>query len=141
MRAGQVLEVLCKAAATAEPTERALHGPAWGQLKFMIGYKAARAGVDLREVDPRNTTQECSRCGALVRKALCDRVHACEHCGLTCDRDLNAACVILHRAVGRPADGNVTDCGERRPRNVSANEMTPYLQVRHGSRAVTCSAR
>ena len=43
---------------------RSVNDAAWGKLKLMIGYKAARAGVDLREVDPRNTTQECSRCGA-----------------------------------------------------------------------------
>jgi putative transposase len=106
---------------------RSVNDAAWGKLKFMIGYKAARAGIDLREVDPRNTTQECSRCGALVPKALSERVHACEHCGLTCNRDLNAARVILHRAVGRPAGGNVTGCGERRPRNVSVNENTDPL--------------
>ena len=86
---------------------RSVNDAAWGKLKFMIGYKAARAGVDLLEVDARNTTQECSRCGALVPKSLLERVHACEHCGLRCDRDFNAARVILRRAVGRPVDGNV----------------------------------
>ncbi len=37
----------------------------------------------------------CSRCGILVDKTLSDRVHNCPNCGLSMDRDRNAAINIL----------------------------------------------
>ncbi|MEI7827462.1 MAG: zinc ribbon domain-containing protein, partial [Euryarchaeota archaeon] len=48
--------------------------------------------------DPKNTTQECSRCGTIVRKELRDRVHSCD-CDLVLDRDENAAINILRRGL------------------------------------------
>jgi putative transposase len=60
--------------------------------------KAGEAGSVVVMVDPKNTTQECSRCGALVKKELKDRVHSCE-CGLVLDRDENAAINILRRGL------------------------------------------
>ena len=65
------------------------------------------AGAELIEVDCRYTTQECSDCGELVPKTLAVRRHNCPHCGLSLDRDHNAALVILHRAVVRPKLLNV----------------------------------
>jgi putative transposase len=49
-------------------------------------------------VDPTNTTQTCSRCGALVKKELKDCVHSCT-CGRVLDRDENAAMKILRRGL------------------------------------------
>ena len=54
-------------------------------------YKAESAGVEVRLVNPRNTSQMCSGCGKIVPKELKDRVHCCPHCGLVMDRDLNAS--------------------------------------------------
>ncbi|MGI6504303.1 MAG: zinc ribbon domain-containing protein [Candidatus Methanoculleus thermohydrogenotrophicum] len=28
------------------------------------------------------TSQQCSRCGMIVKKTLSDRAHSCPHCGL-----------------------------------------------------------
>jgi putative transposase len=50
------------------------------------------------EIDPRGTSQRCSRCMTVVKKDLSVRVHQCPVCGLELDRDLNAAINIL--AVG-----------------------------------------
>jgi len=47
--------------------------------------------VEVRLVNPKNTTQICSSCGEVVSKTLADRIHCCPHCGLEVDRDLNAA--------------------------------------------------
>jgi len=55
-------------------------------------------GARLIEVDPRNTSQDCSGCGVKVPKDLADRLHYCSRCGLSIDRDLNAARNILDRA-------------------------------------------
>ena len=79
---------------------------AWGKLiKYTTGklikyttYKAEEAGVEVRLVNPKNTTHMCSSCGKIVPKTLADRIHLCPHCGLEEDRDLNAAKNILCRA-------------------------------------------
>ncbi|MGI6503970.1 MAG: zinc ribbon domain-containing protein [Candidatus Methanoculleus thermohydrogenotrophicum] len=31
------------------------------------------------------TSQQCSRCGMIVKKTLSDRAHSCPHCGLVSD--------------------------------------------------------
>jgi putative transposase len=68
---------------------------AWGQLVTYTAYKAAEAGRRVVLVDPRYTSQMCSRCGRLVAKELGVRIHECPHCGLVLDRDQNAALNIL----------------------------------------------
>jgi putative transposase len=50
-------------------------------------------------VSPRGTSQTCSGCGAYVGKDLSVRVHRCPGCGLTIDRDVNAARNILKRGL------------------------------------------
>ena len=68
---------------------------AWRMLVTVTSYKAASAGSMVVLVDPRNTSKMCSRCGTLVEKSLSDRVHNCPQCGLSMDRDWNAAINIL----------------------------------------------
>ncbi|MCG7844013.1 MAG: transposase, partial [Methanomassiliicoccales archaeon] len=60
-------------------------------------YKAENAGKLFVQVDARNTSQICSRCGTIVPKTLNDRIHDCPHCGLFMGRDHNASLVILER--------------------------------------------
>jgi putative transposase len=67
---------------------------AWNQFTCMTKYKAEEAGRNVVFVNPRNTSKMCSRCGILVEKELSQRTHSCK-CGLTIDRDLNAALNIL----------------------------------------------
>ena len=68
---------------------------AWNMLVTLTSYKAESAGSMVVLVDPRNTSKMCSRCGILVGKTLSDRVHNCPQCGLSMDRDWNAAINIL----------------------------------------------
>lgn len=70
----------------------------WGGFISKLSYKAESAGREVIKVIPHGTTQECSRCGATVRKDLSVRVHNCPHCGLVMDRDQNAANNIDKRA-------------------------------------------
>lgn len=69
----------------------------WGEFISMLTYKAESASRVLEKVPPHGTTQECSRCGNIVKKDLSVRIHACPHCGLVLDRDHNAAINILHK--------------------------------------------
>jgi len=68
---------------------------AWNMLVTLTSYKAENAGSIVVLVDPRNTSKMCSRCGIIVEKTLADRVHNCSQCGLSLDRDWNAAINIL----------------------------------------------
>lgn len=77
-----------------------IHDAAWGALLQILASKAAAAGRQVVQVNPRGTSQECSSCGAPVPKALHVRRHDCPHCGLSLDRDRNAAINILRRAAG-----------------------------------------
>ncbi len=72
----------------------------WGQFQQFIVYKAERAGRQVVLVNPKDTSQRCSRCGELVPKDLDKRVHNCPHCGLVLDRDHNSAIVIFE--AGKP---------------------------------------
>jgi len=71
---------------------------AWYQLQTFTSYKAEWAGKKVMFVNPKNTSQECSNCGIIVKKDLSVRIHNCI-CGLSIDRDLNAAINILNRGI------------------------------------------
>ncbi len=71
----------------------------WGKLMDMCVYKAENAGKYIEFVNPRDTSQLCSRCGAVVKKDLSIRIHSCNNCGLVMDRDLNAALNIREKYI------------------------------------------
>jgi putative transposase len=68
---------------------------AWGQFVRITTDKAACAGRLVAHVDPRYTSQDCSRCRQRVPKTLSQRLHQCPICQLSMDRDQNAAVNIL----------------------------------------------
>jgi putative transposase len=82
---------------------RSAHDVGLGMFRALLDYKAIEAGVELVTVNPRNTSQTCSGCGMIVLKDLSVRIHQCPDCGLTLDRDVNAAWNVLQ--LGR-------SCGE-----------------------------
>ena len=61
--------------------------------------RAARAGIPFVEVPPAGTSQDCSRCGIRVSKALSERVRRSGECALELDRDGNAARNVLSRGL------------------------------------------
>ena len=70
----------------------------WGYLKLQLTHKAAEAGRELILVNPSYTSKTCSNCGFVFENfTLADRWVECE-CGLSMDRDVNAAKNILKRA-------------------------------------------
>lgn len=71
------------------------HDAALGMFRQMLSYKAEEAGTQVIAVRPAHTSQSCSGCGSLVVKILSVRTHHCPDCGLTLDRDVNAALNIL----------------------------------------------
>jgi putative transposase len=85
---------------------KSISDAAWNQLIQYTAYKAECAGRCVRQVNPRNTSKICSRCGEIVEKDLSVRVHDCSSCGLVLDRDHNAAINIL--ALGLQSIGHQT---------------------------------
>ncbi|MCI2430198.1 transposase [Candidatus Acetothermia bacterium] len=79
---------------------KSIHDAGWATLAKMLDYKAANAGSEIRRVDAPHTSQLCSACWCYVPKTLHIREHHCPSCGLVLDRDVNAARVILVRALG-----------------------------------------
>ena len=70
----------------------------WGSFKQRLLSKAANAGRDVVLVNPAYTSRTCSACGAVFEGlTLADRWVNCA-CGLSLDRDHNAAINILKRA-------------------------------------------
>lgn len=74
---------------------KSVHDAGWGLFISMLTYKAEEAGKYAIAVNPYRTSQTCSQCGTIVKKTLDDRQHDCPECGLSMDRDLNAAHNIL----------------------------------------------
>jgi putative transposase len=71
----------------------------WGMLFSMLAYKAEDAGGRVVRVDPAGTSQSCARCGAKDRRSRSGARFSCVHCGHQEDADVNAATVILQRAL------------------------------------------
>jgi putative transposase len=79
---------------------KSLGDAGWGMLRNALTYMAERSEGVTAFVNPRGTSQTCSGCGAYVEKSLSVRVHRCPGCGLTIDRDVNAARNMLKRGLG-----------------------------------------
>ena len=91
-----------------------VHDASWGSFFQMIRYKAANAGKELKEVNPRNTSQTCV-CGEPNKKDLSVRWHQCKVCGLSIHRDICSAQVILKIGLGLSLNSptyQVADCVE-----------------------------
>jgi putative transposase len=91
---------------------RRIHSWSFAQLKGFIGYKAEERGLTVVVVDPRHTSQACSRCGHTARTNRRSRGRfVCQKCGVELHADLNAACNIAtkyHAGGGRAAAGGLS---------------------------------
>jgi putative transposase len=71
----------------------------WSTFRQWLEYFGFKYGKVTIAVPPRNTSQNCSHCGHMVKKSLSTRTHVCPHCGFIEDRDVNAAINILKLAL------------------------------------------
>lgn len=89
---------------------KSIRDAGWSIFREQLSYKAIRHGGILLEVSEAYTTQTCSNCGALPDSrprgiaGLGIREWTCE-CGITHDRDVNAAKNILAAGYRRLAAG------------------------------------
>jgi hypothetical protein len=92
----------------------------WGMLKTYLQYKGQQAGRCVEIVSERNTTRTCNSCKARTGPSGLDmlivRTWVCRECGVTHDRDVNAARNIL--SAGRlppPVSGNESSLSVAEP--------------------------
>lgn len=99
-----------------------LHSWAFAQLGGFLKYKAVLAGVPLVEVDPRNSSRECSQCGHTEKlNRPSQSKFRCRSCNYTTNADTNAAVNLSRRAsVNRPIVARLP---------VSSGGFQPQLQA------------
>lgn len=70
-------------------------------------HSLARAGVRVRRINPRNTSQDCHKCGQQVIHDTKKREVKCQPCQVKLDRDFNAAINIAKKPLpgNRPGGG------------------------------------
>jgi putative transposase len=93
---------------------KSIHDAAWGQFTAMLAYKANLYGRTVIKVDRRfPSSQRCSACGHRDGpKPLQVRTWTCRGCGITHDRDVNAARNILAEGLSVAACGGDVRPGE-----------------------------
>ncbi|KAM3110111.1 RNA-guided endonuclease InsQ/TnpB family protein [Phormidesmis sp. 146-33] len=77
---------------------KSINDASWYQFRVWIEYFGKVFGRITIAVNPQYTSQECSRCGEVVKKSLSTRTHVCQ-CGCVLGRDHNAARNILSRGL------------------------------------------
>ncbi|KKD39449.2 RNA-guided endonuclease InsQ/TnpB family protein [Limnoraphis robusta] len=119
---------------------KSINDVGWYQFRKWLEYFGVKFGKITVAVIGAYTSQQCSNCGAVVKKSLSTRTHVCE-CGFELDRDWNAAINILKIAlstVGHTGtwildqnalgDSTSTQVGEILPEQVgSVNKESPHF--------------
>ena len=82
--------------AKARKNNRMKNSWSFYQLTAFISYKAKRIGINVEQVDPAYTSQECPACSA--RTQAQDRTYVCAECGWMGHRDRVGAINISRRA-------------------------------------------
>jgi putative transposase len=102
---------------------KSINDASWYQFRAWMEYFGKVFGKITIAVHPNGTSQECSQCGAVVKKSLSTRTHACQ-CGCVLDRDHNAARNILGR--GLSTTGHVGTFGLD-PSNVWGEDTSTHV--------------
>ncbi|MEA5578023.1 transposase [Anabaena sp. UHCC 0451] len=79
---------------------KSISDASWYLFRQWIEYFAVKFDKVVIAVAPHYTSQKCSSCGVIVKKALSTRTHNCS-CGCELHRDINAAINILNLAKAR----------------------------------------
>jgi IS605 OrfB family transposase len=74
------------------PGERMFHAWAFRQLYEYVEYKAEEYGIDAVQMNPRNTSRRCSKCGHTAKNnRKCQDRFCCQECEYELHADYNAA--------------------------------------------------
>lgn len=79
---------------------KSISNASWREFRIMLEYKCDWYGKKLIVVNPKNTSRICSNCGSNTgEKPLDIRSWVCPYCGVSHDRDINAAVNILNKGL------------------------------------------
>lgn len=89
---------------------RGIADQGWAQFLLTLAYKAEEAGRRVVKVKAAYSSQTCAGCGAVEARSRSGKLFRCSACGHRDDADVNAAKVILARAleqegISRPGRG------------------------------------
>ncbi len=85
--------------------QRRLHSWSFAQFHRFLSYKAEARGMEVVKVDPRHTSQQCSRCQHQARNnRRSQSLFLCRQCGYCLNADLNAAYNIREKYLTSLAD-------------------------------------
>jgi putative transposase len=108
-------DVRSRAKRRGKAARRRLHSWSFARLRAFLTYKAAAKGCKVVAVNPRYTSQTCSRCGHVHRSNRRSQSHfVCRVCGFELNADLNAARNIARKYLadsGIPATGGPLSTG------------------------------
>jgi IS605 OrfB family transposase len=104
-------------------TQRRLHSWSFAQLHAFTVYKAQEHGIRVEKIDPRHTSQTCSRCGHQARNnRRSQSLFLCRHCGYCLHADYNASITIRNKYVASLANvgipslvGSLSSCLSSQP--------------------------
>ena len=130
---------------------KAISDASFFELRRQLEYKTAKTGARLHFVDrwyPSSKT--CSNCGSVKAKlSLGERTYTCGNCGLTIDRDLNAAINImvagsapetLNAHGGTVRRSNQTGCATLVPVKCEPSSGASRVRLGAGGRKTTLQA-
>ena len=110
---------------------KAVMDAAFVEFRRQLEYKTAKTGARLHVIDrwyPSSKT--CSKCGAVKAKlSLSERVFHCDACGLSIDRDLNAA-VNIKVAGSAPETQNARGGDTSRADTTSGNASPSEVRTK-----------
>ncbi len=110
---------------------KSISDASWSQFREWLEYFGRVFGVGTIAVPPHYTSQNCSGCGAMVKKSLSTRTHTCK-CGTNLDRDHNAALNILRVGLSTVGHTGTQDaCGQT---DLCVGEETPQRKPTGRSR-------
>jgi putative transposase len=94
-------------------TKRRMHSWSFAQFHSFLAYKAEARGMAVVKVDPRHTSQTCSRCKHQARNnRRSQSLFLCRECGYCLNADLNGSYNIRDKYISTSADfGNTLVSG------------------------------
>jgi len=73
------------------PKEKGYHVWCFDKLYQFVKYKAEEKGIKVVQIDPKNTSRKCSRCGYVEKSNRRKAVFKCKECGYELHADFNAS--------------------------------------------------
>ncbi|MEA5507406.1 transposase [Halotia wernerae UHCC 0503] len=108
-----------------------------GNLISLIKYKLDECNGVFVDVPLKIApSQTCPRCGHKKKKELSERVHICENCNFTADRDVAASMVMLNYALGL---GTSLINADAEPLSKTTQHCGGFRQVQQVKRQKPCT--